>query len=151
MNTWKQVAAAANTQNEISIPMHEPQRAGRAARIIKGRTIRYLSGCDSFLIAFSFYLRYLFWRRTSDKHVLCFFQKIEISNFVLWLPYSVLHYLLVYSGQHIFHQFIQQTVFSAHIFNIFFLTFVVTNFIILLDPPPPRYLMVRPINVFYNQ
>ena len=38
-----------------------------------------------------------------------------------------------FSGQHIFHQFRQQTFFSDHIFNkpIFL-------------PPPPRYQMVRP-------
>ena len=46
----------------------------------------------------------------------------------------------VFSGQHIFHQFRQQTFFSAHIFNkLFFLTFVATNYLFqfFLAPPPP--------------
>ena len=36
----------------------------------------------------------------------------------------------VFSGQHIFHQFRQQTFFSDHIFNKLF-------FIFFLGPPPP--------------
>ena len=43
----------------------------------------------------------------------------------------------VFSGQHIFHQFRQQTFFSDHIFNQLFFHF-------FLAPPPPRYQMVRP-------
>ena len=50
------------------------------------------------------------------------------------LPFGVL------SGQHIFHQFRQQTFFSAHIFNkLFFLTFVATNYLFQFfsrSPPP---------------
>ena len=45
-------------------------------------------------------------------------------------------------GQHIFHQFRQQTFFSVHIFNkLFFLIFVATNYFfnfILAPPPPPQ-------------
>ena len=55
----------------------------------------------------------------------------------------------VFSGQHIFHKFRQQTFFSAHIFNkLFFLTFVATNYFSqfsLAPPPPPRYQMVHPL------
>ena len=53
----------------------------------------------------------------------------------------------VFSGQHIFHQFRQQTFFSAHIFNkLFFLTFVATNYLFqFFSSPPPRYQMVRPL------
>ena len=68
-----------------------------------------------------------------------FRRKNEISFlFVICLPYYV-RYHLVFSGQHIFHEFRQQT-FSAHIFNkLFFLTVVATNFffIFFLHPPPP--------------
>ena len=45
-----------------------------------------------------------------------------------------------FSSQHIFHQFRQQTFFSAHIFNkFFFLTSVATNYLFhfFLDHPPP--------------
>ena len=54
-----------------------------------------------------------------------------------------------FSGQHIFHQFRQQTFFSAHIFNkLFFLTFVATNYLHEFQKkilaPPSRYQMVRP-------
>ena len=49
--------------------------------------------------------------------------------------------------QHIFHQFRQQTFFSAHIFNkLFFRTFVVTNYFFqFFSRPPLRYQMVRPL------
>ena len=54
----------------------------------------------------------------------------------------------VFSGQHILHQFRQQTFFSAHIFNkLFFLTFVATNFFFqfCFIPPPLRYQMMSPL------
>ena len=43
-----------------------------------------------------------------------------------------------FSGQHIFHQFQQQTFFSEHIFNKPFFHFFSRS------SPPPRYQMVRP-------
>ena len=43
----------------------------------------------------------------------------------------------VFAGQHIFHQFLQQPFFSAHICQqFFFLTFVATHFFSLAPPPP---------------
>ena len=46
----------------------------------------------------------------------------------------------VFSSQHIFHQFQQQTFFSAHIFNKFFFWYSWRQtlfFIFFLAPPPP--------------
>ena len=66
--------------------------------------------------------------------------------FVVCSPYYVCYHLGFFSGQHIFHQFRQQTFFSALIFHILFSTFVATNsfFNFFLAPPPPRYQMLRP-------
>ena len=52
----------------------------------------------------------------------------------------------VFFGQHISHQFLQQTFFSAHIFNILFiLTLVATKYFFQFYSSPPRYQMVRPL------
>ena len=53
----------------------------------------------------------------------------------LGLPFGV------FSGQHILHQFRQQTFFSAHIFHkLFFLTFVATNYFFQSSPSFSCYL-----------
>ena len=61
----------------------------------------------------------------------------------------------VFSGRHIFHQFRQQTFFSAHIFNkLFFLTFVATYYFFyffLAHPPPPAIKWCVPLNIPRNR
>ena len=139
-----------NTQNEIAIAIHEPQSAGRAARIIKGRAIRYLSGCDNFLIAFFFTCAIYFGDelQTSLFHVpfkIWKYQILFLTSLFCTSLFAGLFWSTYFSSIHSTNCF-----FCPH-FQYFFLTFVATNFIILLIPPPSRYLMVRPINVFYNQ
>ena len=57
----------------------------------------------------------------------------------------------VFSGQHIFHQFRQQTFFFCpHFQQIFFFLLlwrqtIYFNFNLARLPPPPRYQMVRPL------
>ena len=66
-----------------------------------------------------------FWRSPSDNFFLCSAEEIVCPMLFLLcrLPFGV------FSGQHIFHKFRQQTFFSAHIFNkLFFLTFVATDY-----------------------
>ena len=78
-----------------------------------------------------------------------FFLPPEENNliFVEELKYIFLSYafpiMYVFSGQHIFHQFRQQTFFSDHIFNKLFFHFF-SRLSIHPPPPPPRYQMVRP-------
>ena len=59
-----------------------------------------------------------------------FFFYVMSKFFVVCFPYFVRYHLVFFSGQHIFHQFRQQTFFSAPIFNklFFLLTFVATNY-----------------------
>ena len=70
------------------------------------------------------------WRSTSDYFFLCFVKEIfcRMLSLLCTLPFSV------FSGQHIFHQFRQQTSFFLPTFstNFFFLTFLATT-----PPPPP--------------
>ena len=75
-----------------------------------------------------------------------FFYVSSKEFFVLCFPCTLP--FAVFSGQHIFHQFRQQTFFFAHIFNkLFFLTFVATNYFFHFfpRPPSPRYQIVRPL------
>ena len=65
------------------------------------------------------------------------FRRRNFLSYAFPIMYVTIWY---FPGQHIFHQFRQQTFFSAHIFNkLFFLTFVATNFFFQLysAPPPP--------------
>ena len=57
-----------------------------------------------------------FCQSTSNNFFLCFVEEFfcRMLSLLCTLPFGVL------SGQNIFHQFRQQTFFSAHIFNIFF-------------------------------
>ena len=110
---------------------------------VKGRTIWYLGGGGArvFVACKLFFLppvdnKLFFWRSTSDNFFLCFVEEIfcHMLSLICTLPFGV------FSGQHIFYQFRQQTFFSAHIFNkLFFLTLwrqtIFFNF--NLSPPPP--------------
>ena len=59
------------------------------------------------VIAFSFIppQENIFFCDELQTNFFCFVQKTEISDFVVCLPYHVRYHLLVYSGQHIFHQY----------------------------------------------
>ena len=64
----------------------------------------------------------------------------EISDFVACLPYYVPYgiILLLYSGQHIFHQFRQKPFFCPHFQQPFFLTLVaITFFVVFTSSRPP--------------
>ena len=70
--------------------------------------------------------------------------------FVLFFPYYVDYHLVFFLVNVFFINFDNKLFFSAHIFNkFFFLTFVATNyfFIFFLGSPPPRYHMVRPLQM----
>ena len=100
-------------------------------------------GLEFLLLANFFFLpprenNLFFWRSTS-KEIFC-----RMLSQLYTLPFGF------FPGQHIFHQFRQQTFFTAHISNkLFFLTFVATNYLFQFflgrPPPPPRYQIVRPL------
>ena len=60
--------------------------------------------------------KFFFWRSTNEIFYLCYVEEIfcRMLSLLCTLPFGV------FSGQHIFHQFRQQTSFSAYIFNKFF-------------------------------
>ena len=71
------------------------------------------------------------------------FLAIKSDNYFLWkkffvvcFPYYVCYHLMFFFGQHIFHQFQQQTFFCPHFQQTFFFTFVATNYFFLAPPPP---------------
>ena len=73
-----------------------------------------------------------------DNFFLMFRRRNDISFFCRML--SLLYTLTfgVFSGQHIFHQFRQQTFFCPHFQQIFFSDFVATNYFnFFLSPRPP--------------
>ena len=73
-------------------------------------------------------------KNCDERPTIFFLIFVEELKYIFF--YYVRYHFGVFSGQHIFHQFRQQTFFSDHIFNKLF--FLVT------PPPPPRYQMVRP-------
>ena len=119
----------------------------------KGRTIRYLGGGLEFLLLANFFFtserkQSFFWRSTSDNFFLCFVEYIfcRMLSLLCTLPFGV------FSGQHIFHQFRQQTFFlPTFSTNFFFLTLVATNYFFQFfsAPPPPDIKWCVPNIIFH--
>ena len=97
----------------------------------KGRTIRYLEGGLEFLLLANFFF-------TSERKKSSFFCDQRLTIFFLCFVEEFFCRMLsilctlpfgVFSGQHIFHQFRQQTFFFCpHFQRLIFLTFVATNY-----------------------
>ena len=81
---------------------------------------------------------FFFWQWTSDNFFLCFAEKRKYHFFVVCFPYYVFG---VFSGQHNFHQFRQQTFFFCpHFQQTFFSDFGGDKLFISIffEPPPPQ-------------
>ena len=93
-------------QNEIAylvIAMSYSSKGQTIAQV--GGGTRFVVGCNcSYLYKKTFFSGKRFFVFMKNEHV-------RFDGRPLYLSYSVCYYLLAYSGQHIFHQFLQQTSF----------------------------------------
>ena len=110
----------------------------------KGRIIKYLGGWGALVVvACIFFLlprenNLFLGRSTSDNFFFMFRRRIfcRLLSLLCTLPFDV------FSGQHIFHQFRQQSfLFCPHFQQSFWWRQAIFY---NLSPPPPRYQMVRP-------
>ena len=138
-----------NNIQAISIRRSDDDVPQWFASIDKGCTIRYLGGGGARVFVackFFFYrseITIFFWAINVRQ---CFVEEMKYLFFCRMLSLLCTSTFGGLSGQHIFHQFRQQTFFFCPHFNkLFFPDLRGDKYLFhFFLPPPPRYQMVRP-------